>query len=292
MFKRISCLLLSMVIFFGVLPQQVVAAGNPDTVQTAAQKNDSVQAEVESQPKTHQLFVNGVCINNAKVLYQKGLAYVSLRSVSQALCPNITFSWGNGIATLSSDDLNVTVDPEKTYVIANERCLYLNDGVLFERGIIYLPAKTIAAIWGASYTHDSNTQSIYFRSGTATITPADQFYNSDDLYWLSHIIHAESGNQSLTGKIAVGNVVMNRVADPTFPNTIYDVVFQKNQFTPTRTGTINLTPNEESVIAAKLCLEGVVVLPTALFFNHIKSSSWAAKHKTYITTIGGHAFYA
>jgi len=292
MFKRISCLLLSMVIFFGVLPQQVVAAGNPDTVQSVSQNAESVQPEAANQPKTHQLFVNGVCISNTKVLYRKGLAYVPLRSVSQALCAGLTFSWEDSIAHLSTDNLSVTVDPEKPYVIANERCLYLADGVLFERGIIYLPAKIIASILGASYTHDSNTQSIHFRSGTGTILSADEFYNSDDLYWLSHIIHAESGNQPLTGKIAVGNVVLNRVADPAFPNTIYDVVFQKNQFTPTRTGTINLTPNEESVIAAKLCLEGVVVLPTALFFNHIKSSSWAAKHKTYITTIGGHAFYA
>lgn len=292
MFKRIPCLLLSVVIFFGVLPQQVVAAGSPDTVQSISQNTESVQPEAASQPKTHQLFVNGVCINNAKVLYQKGLAYVSLRSVSQALCPGLTFLWENNIANLSTDNLNVTVDPEKTYVIANDRCLYLADGILFERGIIYLPAKTIAVIFGATYSYDSNTQSIYFRSGSGAIVPADEFYNSDDLYWLSHIIYAESGNQPLAGKIAVGNVVLNRVADPAFPNTIYDVVFQKNQFTPTRTGTINLTPNEESVIAAKLCLEGAVVLPTALFFNHIRSSSWAAKHKTYITTIGGHAFYA
>lgn len=291
MFKRITCLLLSMVFFFGVLPQQVVAAGNSDTVQVV-QNTEPVQSEAVSQPKTHQVFINGVCSDNAKVLYRKGLAYVPLRNCSQALCPDLTFLWENNIASLSSVELSVTVDPEKTYVIANGRCLYLADGVLLEQGIIYLPAKMIATIFNATYIHDSNTQSIYFRSGNGAILSADEFYNSDDLYWLSHIIHAESGNQPLAGKIAVGNVVLNRVADPAFPNTIYDVVFQKNQFTPTRTGTINLTPNEESVIAAKLCLEGAVVLPTALFFNHIKSSSWAAKHKTYIATIGGHAFYA
>lgn len=292
MFKRLSCLLLSMVLFYGLLPQQVVAAGNPDAIQSAPQSAESAQSETASQPKTHQLFVNGVCINNAKVLYQKGFAYVPLRSVSHALCPGLTFLWENNTANLSAENLTVTVQPGKNYVTANGRCLYLADGVLFERGIIYIPAKTVADIFNATYSYVSDTQSIYFRSGIGTITPADEFYNSDDLYWLSHIIHAESGNQPLTGKIAVGNVVMNRVADPAFPNTIYDVVFQKNQFTPARTGTINLTPNEESVIAAKLCLEGAVVLPTALFFNHIKSSSWAAKHKTYITTIGGHAFYA
>ena len=60
----------------------------------------------------------------------------------------------------------------------------------------------------------------------------------------------------MEGKIAVGNVVLNRVNDPRFPNTVYGVVFQRNQFTPAMTGTINRTPNESSVIAAKLCLEG------------------------------------
>ena len=92
-------------------------------------------------------------------------------------------------------------------------------------------------------------------SGTP-LASGDTFYNSESLYWLSRIIYAESGNQPLEGKIAVGNVVLNRVAHPQFPNTVKGVIFQANQFTPVQNGSINRTPSSESVIAAKLCLDG------------------------------------
>ena len=125
-----------------------------------------------------------------------------------------------------------------------------------------------------------------------SILPGDSYYNADTLYWLSRIIHAESGNQILEGKIAVGNVVMNRVKDPKFPNNIYDVLYQKNQFAPASSGSLKRTPNEESVIAAKLVLDGAEIVPTALFFNRAGLSCYASRNRTYVTTIGEHAFYA
>src|SRR5699024_12370625 len=70
---------------------------------------------------------------------------------------------------------------------------------------------------------------------------------------ISRLIYAESGNQPLEGKIAVGNVVLNRVASPLFPNTVADVIYQPNQFSPAGSGHLSRTPNAESVVAAKLC---------------------------------------
>ena len=53
-------------------------------------------------------------------------------------------------------------------------------------------------------------------------------YSENDLYWLSRIIEAEASGESFSGKIAVGNCVLNRVKSSEFPNTIYDVIFDKN----------------------------------------------------------------
>ena len=89
----------------------------------------------------------------------------------------------------------------------------------------------------------------------------------------------------------MGNVVMNRLNHPRFPDTIYEVLFQKNQFTPAATGSIYREPNEESVAAAKMVMDGAQVLPTALFFNAAGLKSYAAKTRTYVATIGDHAFY-
>ena len=138
------------------------------------------------------------------------------------------------------------------------------------------------------------TSTITIAAGSGPIASGDSFYNSTDLYWLSRIIYAESGNQPLEGKIAVGNVVLNRVASSLFPNSVYDVIFQRNQFTPASSGSINRVPSEDAVIAAKLCLDGANTADNALYFVNPKASpnSWASRNCTYVATIGAHAFFA
>ena len=94
--------------------------------------------------------------------------------------------------------------------------------------------------------------------------------------------------------MAVGNVVLNRVADPIFPNTIHGVLAQRNQFSTYKGGKLaNRTPNEGSIIAAKLVLDGGVVeeVKDALWFDAMCSNSWAARHKVCLIVIGGHKFY-
>lgn len=79
----------------------------------------------------------------------------------------------------------------------------------------------------------------------------------DDLYILSHIISAESGNCSRDMMVSVGSVVLNRVADDRFPNTIQEVVFQTDpvQYEPTINGTYWDVPTDEAVEVAKELLE-------------------------------------
>ena len=292
MFKRITCLVLSLVLLTSLLIQQVVAAGGESAIPPAA---DSSSVEVQPEvnvPEGPQLYVDGSLVENAVLTYRKGIAYVSLRAASQALRPDAEIIWNQNQAVITADGLTCTVNPDNNYVIANDRCLFIQNGIICENGIITIPARVISKIFDAKFSHCLETQSIYLTSGSGALSPASEYYDAEDLYWLSHIIYAESGNQPLEGMIAVGNVVMNRTKNPIFPDSIQSVIFQKNQFTPVKNGTINLTPNPESVLAAKICLEGTVFLPTALYFNSANRTSWAAKNKTYITTIGSHAFYA
>lgn len=60
----------------------------------------------------------------------------------------------------------------------------------------------------------------------------------DDTTLLASIIYCESGNQTYTGQVAVGMVIMNRVNNKLFPNTLKEVVYQKNQFEPARNGSL------------------------------------------------------
>lgn len=239
--------------------------------------------------------VNGTAIETgftSQVLNKQ--TYVSYYAVVKALYPDATAVWANNQAEVTATGLKLCIKPEAKYIVANGRYLYVRDGVKVDGNHILVPVRVLCEALGASVTWDAATSTASITAGSGPITSGDSYYDSDDLYWLSRIIYAESGNQSLEGKIAVGNVVLNRVASTQFPNTVYGVIFQRNQFTPASSGSINRTPSAESVIAAKLCLDGANTAGNALYFINPKVSpnSWAARNCTYVATIGAHAFFA
>ena len=59
---------------------------------------------------------------------------------------------------------------------------------------------------------------------------AHGYDENGDRFCLAQNIYFEAGNQPFTGKMAVGNVTMNRVLDEQFPNTVCDVVYQTKKF--------------------------------------------------------------
>jgi N-acetylmuramoyl-L-alanine amidase len=115
---------------------------------------------------------------------------------------------------------------------------------------------------------------------------------SEDEKLLARIINAEAGNQPYDGKLAVGNVIMNRVKSPQFPNSIKDVVYQSGQFSSVSNGAINKEPNAESIQAAKEIINGRKILDdNVLFFYepNIATDSWIRTRKV-VTKIGQHVF--
>ncbi len=122
-------------------------------------------------------------------------------------------------------------------------------------------------------------------------------YSNDDLYWLSRIIHAESEAEPYSGKVAVGNVILNRVKSNLFPNTVYGVIFEYYkhipQFSPVAEGTIYKNPSLESIQSARDALNGVKpVGASTYFFNPDKATGkWIVDNKSYVQRIGNHVFY-
>lgn len=130
----------------------------------------------------------------------------------------------------------------------------------------------------------------------STLYPSANSY-STNLYWLSRIIHAEAGAEPYNGKVAVGNVILNRVNSNLFPNSVKGVIFEYfqgiPQFSPVEEGTIYNTPSEESIQAARDALNGVKPVGNCMyFFNPDKAAGkWIVNNKTYVMRIGNHAFY-
>lgn len=104
--------------------------------------------------------------------------------------------------------------------------------------------------------------------GTAE-TETEAPYTDEDLYVLSHIISAEAGNCQEEMMLYVGSVVLNRVADDRFPNTIKEVVFQTDplQYRPTANGEYDKEPTEGAVEAARKLLEEGSVLPADVIYQ-------------------------
>ena len=300
MFKRISCLALILALLLGVFVQQVTATTDHslegDSIAQTSSENltEAVPSEPEPEieiPESPGIFIDGTYIDTAAPTLIEDTTYVALRSMVQALRPDAVVTWEEDHAAVTAEDLSVAVYPNENYIEANGRFLFVPSGVQILDGCTMLPVRTIAKVFGATVEWNPDDGKTYITSGAGALLSGDEYYQSDVVYWLSRIINSESGNQPLDGKVAVGNVILNRVSNPIFPNTVYEVIFQKNQFAPTRSGTIHDEPNAESLIAAKLCLDGAVVLSDALWFNPAGVSCWASKHKSLIATIGDHAFY-
>ena len=224
-----------------------------------------------------------------------GTTYVALAGMAKALDPAAAAAWdgGSGTVTVTTPKMTVTAKNGQSYLVANGRYLYLPDKVQMSNGRVIVPLWAVAQAFDAKIGWDATANQVIVTRGSGAIQSGASYYNSDTLFWLSRIIYAESGNQSLKGQMAVGNVVMNRVASPVYPNTVKGVLAQKNQFTTYQGGALaNRTPNASSVIAAKLVMDGGVVeeVRNALFFDST-AGSWASRHKQCIAVIGGHKFY-
>ena len=137
------------------------------------------------------------------------------------------------------------------------------------------------------------------RRGVGSIDIDPTLYNPSgytNLELLAAIIDLEGGGQPYEGRIAIGNVILNRILDPRFQMTLYDVIYGPGQFTPVANGTLTMMlangPRATSTEAARDVLNGVRTIETKwLYFCSLKS--WATKPKKYkeYMQLGSHIFY-
>ena len=239
---------------------------------------------VEGQDRTAQ--AKAIAINNT--------TYVSLRSVAAMLDPDAQVDWREGQAWVETEKLTLTARPGDDYIQVNGRYIYMEHGVRAMDGSTMVAIRPFAAAMGGTVDWVGSTSTVVLTPGDGV--PEDPPYAEDDLYWLSRIISAESRGEPMLGKIAVGTVVLNRVAHDMFPDTIYGVIFDDRwggQFEPVRNGTVYHDPTQESVMAAQLCLQGARAAGDSLYFfaPHLTDDRWISDNRTYVTTIGAHWFY-
>lgn len=125
--------------------------------------------------------------------------------------------------------------------------------------------------------------------------------SDEDYEVLLRIVEAEAGGEDIEGRMLVANVVLNRVADERFPDTVKEVVFQREhgvaQFSPAYSGRYDrVVVSEDTIEAVDRVLAGEDISEGALFFASRKHASsekmrWFDEHLTFLFSHGGHEFF-
>ena len=128
-----------------------------------------------------------------------------------------------------------------------------------------------------------------------------EVFSAEEIQVLERIVEAEAGGEDADGKLLVANVVLNRVRDEAFPNTITEVVFQRDgrvvQFSPVANGRYDaVTVSEETREAVERALCGEDISEGALFFAarkyaDEKAMRWFDEKLTLLFQHGGHEFF-
>ncbi|WP_010251187.1 stalk domain-containing protein [Acetivibrio cellulolyticus] len=268
---------------------------------------------------TEQIFVtvkvNDKCIKMDSEPYIKdGRTYVSVRFIAEALGAKVEwFPEGKKVLIRKSDEekevktnANETVagavyanenEAIKLLIGSKELVAYgekkqMDAAAQIVNGRTMVPLRFVSENLDCDVKWDELTYSVLIYKKGIVVPQQyieNRSYTDEDLIWLARIVHVEVKGLSINGKVAVANVVLNRVKSPEFPDTVYDVIFASGQFPPVKkAGFKELIPSKDCIIAAKMALEGVNNVENCVYFNNVKFKS---KNVTLYKRIDGEYFY-
>ena len=154
----------------------------------------------------------------------------------------------------------------------------------------YFQRKNGLTVDGIAGTKTLQAMGIYNSSGNSSNNSSGST-NSNDLNLLSRLVYGEARGEPYTGQVAVAAVVLNRVKNSSFPNTVAGVIYQKGAFDVVSDGQINFTPNETAKKAAQDALNGWDPSNGAIYyFNPSTATNKWIWSRPMTVTIGKHRF--
>ncbi len=116
-------------------------------------------------------------------------------------------------------------------------------------------------------------------------------YSANEVALLARIISAEARGEPYSGQVAVGAVILNRVAHPSFPNTLAGVIYQPGAFSCLDDGGVNAAVADSAYRAARDAINGNDPSGGAIYYyNPAKSTNKWIFSRPIITVIGNHRF--
>ena len=171
--------------------------------------------------------------------------------------------------------INIKDDKVKGYVKKEFVKLQIKfkEAISIEEEIALQKAKEAKKEQAAPSSSSSNPS-----TSAPNTTSSSTNYSAEDLKLLVCLIHSEAGSESYDGKLAVANIVLNRVKSSKYPNNIHDVIYQRGQFSVVPSGSFqkqlnaysnySSTSQRLSIQAAKDAFAGMNNIGSRLSFNH------------------------
>jgi len=248
----------------------------------------------------YTLSVNGNVIETEDNSYIiDNTAYAPIRFVLNAI-GIYEMEWDDSerSVTFSHNDTTVKLYEGYDYAFINDTQVKLDNLVLINNDRTLVPVRFVSELFGFYVDWNNTFYIVNLVKDELNVDEGiiEKDYNLDDVMWLSRIIEAESSGEPFSGKIAVGNVILNRVKCDEFPDTISEVIFDRKfgvQFQPVANNKIYNTPSNESVMAALLAIRDVNLAGDSLYFLNpvIATNRWILNNRTYYITINNHDFY-
>ncbi len=219
---------------------------------------------------------------------------VPIRFVAEALsCDSVYWDGETRSAVIEEEGTRIVLPIDSKTAYMNGKSVSLDTPARIKNNRTYIPVRFVAENMGAEVEWNGKERSVNIYKDNIDMNIP---YTEDELYWMSRIIHAEAQGESYAGKVAVGNVVMNRVKSRDFPDNIYDVIFDRKngvQFTPVADGAIYNNPSHQAYYAADRAIRGENVAGSSLFFCNPKTSTstWIMNNRVLFSQIGNHNFY-
>lgn len=174
-----------------------------------------------------------------------------------------------------------------------------DDGAVLRDDTLFVPVRALAEKLGFTVSWDDYYYQVLLTAPDVAIPEQaiDYTYTNDEMLLVAKVLSCECGSASFFGKIAVANVICNRVADVQFPDNVRDVIYDRRggsvQFSIAYDGKLDrAVPSTECILAAKCALDGVATAPGCLFFQaeYVKNS-WTNRNRKYALSFDGNAFF-
>ncbi len=302
--KKLLVLLLLSLLF--CLAACGTAEQSAESPAQAEQSAPAIAPPEKREPAAHpevKVYFDGLLSDRG--YYENNTLYLAPEAICKYFSLEPVTASDSSSFEISFPGLSLTGAKEQEYMIANDRYLYTPTYYIEEKdgsqSRIYLPQDVIERVFGVKIEFSPDEMKAELNYGVLSLIKGGENYYisnfpNEELYWLSRIIYAEAKDQPMEGLIGVGNVVYNRVKSDEFPHTVFDVIFDKRvrvQFDPAATGGVKGEPDERSVIAACLCMEGYNTVGDCMYFVNPDrgDSSWFDKDLEFVISLGDHDFY-